>query len=162
MPDHPTKPAQVEKTDAERPLTLRPRIARPAGDSSQIREVGAAYGPFSPRLTFQLDLELSDQLRLAARAGNRSPAALAAELLAIGLDQKARRARARSALAVLTPRERQVAKLAVEGQTNHQIAHALMISPETVKSHVRNALNRLGLRSKTELRLLLHELEHGQ
>lgn len=162
MPQPPTKPAQVERTDAERHFALRPRIARPSTDDGRIREVGAAYGPLSPRLTFQLDLELSDQLRLAARAGNRTPAALAAELLSIGLDQKARRARARAALAVLTPRERQVARLAVEGQTNHQIAHSLMISAETVKSHVRNALNRLGLRSKTELRLLLHELEQGR
>jgi DNA-binding NarL/FixJ family response regulator len=95
---------------------------------------------------------------MAARAGNHSPEALAAELLSLGLNQKARHARARAALAILTPRERQVAHLAGLGQTNHQIARALMISTETVKSHVRSTLNRLELRSKTELRLLLHEL----
>lgn len=51
-----------------------------------------------------------------------------------------------------------MARLTARGQTNCQIAHALRIAPETVKSHVRNTLNKFGLHSKADLRLLLKEV----
>ncbi|HHH82688.1 MAG TPA: LuxR family transcriptional regulator, partial [Chloroflexi bacterium] len=88
-----------------------------------------------------------------------SPQALAAELLARGLARERLRRRTEHALASLTPRERQVITLAARGQTNRQIAETLVIAPETVKSHLRNALAKLGLHTKAELRLLLSRLE---
>jgi len=66
------------------------------------------------------------------------------------------RVHAEHALASLTPREQEVTCLAARGQTNHQIADALVISSETVKSH--NVLIKFGLRSKSDLRLLLLDL----
>jgi DNA-binding CsgD family transcriptional regulator len=50
---------------------------------------------------------------------------------------------------VLSPRELDVLRLLVEGQTNQEIAHALGISPRTVINHVANMMNKLGLESRT-------------
>jgi len=51
----------------------------------------------------------------------------------------------------LTPRQRQVAELVSRGFTNHQIGERLSISPETVRTHVRQVLRALGLRRKSDL-----------
>lgn len=42
-------------------------------------------------------------------------------------------------LAMLTPREQEVAKLVAQGLTQRQIAERLCIAPCTVKTHVDNA-----------------------
>lgn len=55
----------------------------------------------------------------------------------------------------LSSREQDVAALACLGYTNRQIALFLSISPETVKTHLRNALVKFNLRTRSELRLLL-------
>ncbi len=55
----------------------------------------------------------------------------------------------------LTPREREVLQLIVAGQTNRQIADCLVVSPETVKTHVRHVLGKMGVNRKAELRALL-------
>lgn len=52
----------------------------------------------------------------------------------------------------LTPREQEVSALTCLKYTNVQIADQLMISPETVKTHVRNVLAKFNLHSKNELR----------
>ena len=49
----------------------------------------------------------------------------------------------------LTPREREVLKLLVEGHSNPDIAAALFISPKTVRNHVTNILAKLGVESRT-------------
>ncbi len=117
----------------------------------------ATPGP-APRLVLAFDDELSSQLRQAARERHRPLGQLAAELLAHGLEQQALRADAERALQSLTDRQRQVVWMTAQGRTNRQIARELVISPETVKSHIRHALARLGLRSKAELRMLLLDL----
>ena len=50
----------------------------------------------------------------------------------------------------LTPRERAVLALMVEGLNNTQIAERLIVSPSTIKSHVSNILSKLGVASRTE------------
>jgi len=55
----------------------------------------------------------------------------------------------------LSEREMEVVSLVCQNYTNRQIAEQLVISPETVKAHVRNALRKFNLHSKSELRLLL-------
>ena len=58
--------------------------------------------------------------------------------------------------APLTARQREVAQWAANGASNKAIARALHLSPATVKDHIHACLNRLGLRSRTELAALLH------
>jgi RNA polymerase sigma factor (sigma-70 family) len=109
-------------------------------------------------LVLEADPELGEELQSAARARGQAPETLAADLLVRGLEQEALRAQIESALAALTPRERQVVWLAARGWTNRRIAEALFVSPETVKTHVAHVLEKLRLRSKVELRVLLLDL----
>ena len=48
----------------------------------------------------------------------------------------------------MTPRELAVLARIAEGDQNNEIANVLVISPETVKSHVRNILLKLQARSR--------------
>lgn len=48
----------------------------------------------------------------------------------------------------LTPRELEVTRLIAEGRTNLEIAEALVVSPETVKTHVAHILRKRELRSR--------------
>jgi len=52
---------------------------------------------------------------------------------------------------VLTPREREVARLVADGSTNSEIADSLFLSRKTVERHVSNVLAKLGARNRTEL-----------
>jgi DNA-binding NarL/FixJ family response regulator len=58
--------------------------------------------------------------------------------------------RATEARTELTPRERDVLALLVDGRTNRQVAHQLYISEKTVSVHVSNLLAKLGVRSRAE------------
>ena len=51
-------------------------------------------------------------------------------------------------LAALTPREREVAALVADGQTNAQIAARLHLSESTVGKHVSRVLGKLGTVSR--------------
>ncbi|MDO8749813.1 MAG: response regulator transcription factor, partial [Dehalococcoidia bacterium] len=51
----------------------------------------------------------------------------------------------------LTPREEEVLRLIARGLTNQEIAQELVISVDTVKSHVRAILDKLQASSKREV-----------
>ena len=63
----------------------------------------------------------------------------------------------------LTPRETQILRAIVAGQTNKAIAEESSISENTVKTHVGNLLNKLGASNRVELALfaLHHRLIDG-
>ena len=50
----------------------------------------------------------------------------------------------------LSPREAEVLGLIAQGLSNHKIAEALFITEETVKSHVRAVLRKLGVHDRTQ------------
>ena len=56
-----------------------------------------------------------------------------------------------SPLAKLSPRERQVLALLRRGWDNVQIGAELFISPHTVRTHIQNILEKLGMHSKLEV-----------
>ena len=86
-----------------------------------------------------------DQSELAGRAF--------AERARLELEATGERARKRTVetLDELTPKERQVARLAAQGETNPEIAARLFISKPTVEYHLRNAFRKLGVKSRTQL-----------
>ena len=51
---------------------------------------------------------------------------------------------------LLSPRERTVLNLINDGQSNKNIARTLGISPETVKSHVKNIFAKLAVEKRTQ------------
>lgn len=52
---------------------------------------------------------------------------------------------------LLSPREREVVHLVSLGAAGPEIAEELGISHETVRTHVRNAMDKLGARSRAQL-----------
>jgi DNA-binding NarL/FixJ family response regulator len=50
----------------------------------------------------------------------------------------------------LTPREREVYELIVQGRTNPEIARTLFISESTTKVHVRHIFEKLGVHNRAE------------
>ena len=62
----------------------------------------------------------------------------------------ARTAAHRELLAMLTPREREVLAMLAEGETNASIARRLVVSEDTVKTHVKHILRKLGVRNRSQ------------
>jgi DNA-binding CsgD family transcriptional regulator len=75
------------------------------------------------------------------------------ELLAPHLGLLLRRATMRVAASdgggVLTARELEVLSLVAEGRTNGELARILWISPNTVRKHLENAFDKLGVHTRT-------------
>jgi DNA-binding NarL/FixJ family response regulator len=60
-------------------------------------------------------------------------------------------------LSSLTPREMDVLKLLARGRTNTQIAHELILTEATVKTHVARIFGKLGLRDRAQAVIVAYE-----
>jgi DNA-binding NarL/FixJ family response regulator len=84
------------------------------------------------------------------------------ELRRLGRGRHARPGRARTdapGLAALSAREREIAVLVRQRQTNPEIAAALFLSPKTVESHLRNIFRKLDVSSRVEVAQLVESEE---
>ena len=91
----------------------------------------------------------ADELCRAIRAA----AAGQVQLSPKAAERLVREVRAPASPEALTEREVEVLRLLAHGRSNKEIAHDLMISEKTVKSHVSNILAKLGVPSRTQAAL---------
>ena len=91
---------------------------------------------------------------LAAR-DQQTPEAVVLALLGQALQARQHADGVRRKWEMLSPREKQVAGLVCRRLTNRQIAAELVLSPETIRTHVRNTLRKFSLHSRRDLRHLL-------
>lgn len=158
---------------------LSPRLALVAGGCAAIAASGeAATALFEEALAVpgaelwafdlaRVRLAYGEHLR-RSRAVSASRAQLEAALEAFeGMGARPWAARARNELqataenrsransagpAALTPREREIARLAASGLSNKQIGEQLRLSARTVGAHLRHIFQKLGLSSRAALR----------
>ncbi|MDF2918475.1 MAG: response regulator receiver protein [Microbacterium sp.] len=64
---------------------------------------------------------------------------------------------ARARLAVLTPREKEVAREVGAGHTNAEIAELLHCSPSTVKAHLGSVFTALNVQNRVQLAILAYD-----
>jgi DNA-binding NarL/FixJ family response regulator len=88
------------------------------------------------------------EIHAAIRAAARGEAPLAPKAAAALL--QARHDRGPGTDMDLTPRERDVLRLVIDGQANKQIARRLGISEKTVKGHLTNLFQRIGVSDRTQ------------
>lgn len=60
---------------------------------------------------------------------------------------------------ILTKRERQIFELLVQDQTTREIASQLEISEKTVRNHISNTIQKLGVTSRTQALIELLRLQ---
>jgi DNA-binding NarL/FixJ family response regulator len=107
--------------------------------------------------------EPADEVLSAAKAAAEGevliePATLS-RLLHQVTKQREEQREVQSLFAKLSDREWEILRLLTQGQRNEGIAATLFISPQTVQTHVRNVLGKLGVHSKLEAVALA--VKHG-
>jgi DNA-binding NarL/FixJ family response regulator len=103
-----------------------------------VRVVAAGEALLAPAVTRRLISEFT-RLRPAPKSPGAQDAASAA------------------ALGALTPRETEVLRLVAEGLSNPEVARRLVVTEETVKTHVSRMLAKLGLRDRTQAVVAAYE-----
>lgn len=93
----------------------------------------------------------AEELKSAIRCINCGYAQLAPGLLERVINPQPIPESIPPALAQLSPRESDVARLVALGATNQEIAQKLFISESTVKTHINSIFNRLNLKNRSQL-----------
>jgi DNA-binding NarL/FixJ family response regulator len=101
-----------------------------------------------------LDGGLAEALRAIAEQEQRAEAEVAMDMLLSGLERRRAAQLCLERWHKMSLREQQVIALVCLDQSNQEIAERLVLSPETVKTHMRRVLQKLDLHSKAELRLM--------
>jgi DNA-binding CsgD family transcriptional regulator len=102
-----------------------------------------------------LDEAMLRSVRDLAERERRPPEEVILSLLNQALQERQAAERGWQRWQALTQREQQVTALVCLNYTGRQMAARLVVSPETVKTHVRNVLRKFGLRTRQELRQAL-------
>jgi DNA-binding NarL/FixJ family response regulator len=101
--------------------------------------------------------EIADAIRRVAAGDPILSATVTRRLMRRAVVQETARNQARAQLDTLSPREHEVVQAIAAGQTNAEIAAALLMGVPTVKAHVTHVLTKLGLANRTQIALLAHD-----
>jgi DNA-binding NarL/FixJ family response regulator len=102
-------------------------------------------------LTKEVQLaDLVDATRAVHKGETLVPPRMLGPLIATLLGRRRERDAAHDRIAQLTRREREVLALLSEGADNEGIARALVISPQTARTHIQNILTKLSVHSRLE------------
>ena len=155
--DHPWARASARRAAAAVALAAGEEAAGALADAAD--ELGALGLDFDRARTL-LALGRALRRRRAWRAAREALERAAEAFDALGSDGWAEQARAEldriaarrgRPAGELTPAEEQVARLAIEGRSNKEIAAALVVTVHTVEAHLSNCYAKLGIRSRTQL-----------
>jgi DNA-binding CsgD family transcriptional regulator/tetratricopeptide (TPR) repeat protein len=143
------EPDALRKVARAIAMSQRPATMEPSGDIGWLVAAGDADAVVTGLRAYP---ELARQVAVTTPEQR----AQLSDLLARSNDVDIARAaglvvpRERRQRGILSPRERQVCDLMVQGRANHEIARTLFISESTAKVHVRHILEKLGVHSRTE------------
>ncbi len=121
---------------------------------SSLRQLLRAYR-LLPEQIVRLDPELFGRLEALAQGQGKSVGELVVEALTMTAREMEAETANNQRWQELTPRERQVAALACMGYTNDEIGSCLVISVNTVRTHMRAILEKYQVSSKAALRVQL-------
>jgi DNA-binding NarL/FixJ family response regulator len=85
------------------------------------------------------------------------PQGMLAGLLMLLLQNRAEQDEAFRLIGRLTRREREVLALLADGGDNQSIAQALVISPQTARTHIQNVLTKMRLHSRLEAAMFVRQ-----
>ena len=105
--------------------------------------------------------ELAQSIRLVHRGYSLMGSGLMEKMVDGMVDRKSDTETEKFKLAKLTPRELEVVKLIADGCSNHEIAQELCIVEGTVKGHITNILNRLGLSSRLQIAIYVNSIDQA-
>jgi DNA-binding CsgD family transcriptional regulator len=160
---------EVINTPLAAALLARSEALATTGPEAEAGFIRAIELLSNPKMNFELaktQLLFGEWLRRQGRRREARPHLQVAyeELDTLGLDHLAKRARIELAATGeharkrtydtqddLTPQEAQVARMAVQGARNAEIAHRLFISPATVEYHLSKVYRKLGIDSRAKL-----------
>lgn len=109
------------------------------------------------KANFTLDVETLRSLQVLAEREQRSPEEIANKILDDAMRTHQEQQEHWERWLSLTPRQQEIAALICLNYTSRQIATRLVISPETVKTHVEHILDKFEVADRNTLRLLLSE-----
>jgi two-component system, NarL family, response regulator LiaR len=132
-----------------------------SSDEDEMGFVGLKAGAVG-YLSKDLDVDVLPQALEGAREGQ----AAISRRLSMQLIEELRRAPEpttgmRPVKSPLTPREWEVVDLLYEGRSTDEIADTLVLSTETVRSHIKNLMRKLGARSRQEAVATAHRMRGG-
>jgi DNA-binding CsgD family transcriptional regulator len=126
------------------------RIDRPLLSASASEDAGFALAHKGSNAAAVAQFNTAFDLYVACEAV-ADARRVARQLRSLGVARRITQANEKTGWDSLTDAELKVVNLIADGATNAAVAERLCLSPNTVKSHVRNAFAKLGINSRTQL-----------
>ena len=111
---------------------------------------------------YHVDLNMAAYLQNLAVEQESDPEQVAKEIFAKGIATHFQNEHLQHIWEQLTPREQEVTALVGLGYSNNEIGEKLMISPNTVKSHVSHAMRKFGAGKRAEMQIMLADWDFSE